>query len=87
MIRTPGALTPIPPRSPLDTGVTPSSGVSGLGSNPWPWVAASVALVALGLVVWWTAWLAWPAALVAMTLAVVRWRHPRDTSKRAQERE
>ena len=52
--------------------------------EPWRWVAASVALVALGLVVWWTAWLAWPAALVAMTLAVVRWRHPKDAAKRPQ---
>jgi hypothetical protein len=48
--------------------------------EPCRFVAVSLALFALGLVVWWTAWLAWPAALVAVALAVVRWRHPRNAS-------
>jgi hypothetical protein len=46
--------------------------------NPWPWFAGSLALVALGLVLWWTAWLAWPAALVLMAVGLVRvWKHGR----------
>jgi Flp pilus assembly protein TadB len=38
-----------------------------------PWVAGGVGLVALGLVVWATAWVAWPASVVLIAIGIIRW--------------
>jgi hypothetical protein len=38
----------------------------------WVWGAASGTLIALGLVIWWTAWLAWPSALVLLVVGLLK---------------
>jgi hypothetical protein len=38
-----------------------------------PWIIAAVLLVALGAVVWFTAWLAWPLAILCAAMAAFLW--------------
>jgi hypothetical protein len=38
----------------------------------WPWFAGAGVLVLLGLVLWWTASIAWPTALVLLVVGLVK---------------
>jgi hypothetical protein len=39
-----------------------------------------VILIGLGLVLWWTAWLAWPASVVLILIGMARWLRARNLS-------
>ncbi len=52
----------------------------------WPWIAASGVLVAVGLILWWTAWLAWPGALALLVVGLVKGRRSRGDDQAGLER-
>ena len=46
------------------------------------WIGSGVALILVGLVAWYTAWVAWPLAVVLVIINIVLWvREGRDAKR------